>query len=131
MSDARSHGSPADSSQHPDLTHQRVSFQLTPREAHDFLRKLVGDDDFRSRLEREPREVLAEHHIYFPPEYFPESVALPSKDLIQEALRSFSTGGEINLSALPNSVANWAMPLFWWLFWTNVRPPRPDSIGGK
>jgi len=106
----------------------RVSFNLTPREALDFLKKLSSDDEFRSRLQQSPREVLAEHHIHFPTDYFPDAVTLPSKELLEEALRSFTTAGEINLSALPNSTTHWALFCFWWLFWTESRPPRPAEI---
>ena len=45
----------------------RISMNMTPREAFNFILRLSSDDEFRSRLERNPHEVLAEHHIDFFP----------------------------------------------------------------
>jgi hypothetical protein len=58
---------------------------VTPEEANELLEKLL-DDDFRERLESDPRGVLAEYHIEIPEGYFGEEpVTLPTPDEIREA----------------------------------------------
>ena len=106
-----------------DILDTRFSLNLTPTEAHEFLIKLSSDDAFRSRLQRNPTEVLAAHHIYIPVGQIPDVVILPSKESLQQALDKFSTQGKIDLEAL-FSPSGWPLMLFWWLYMTPAKPPR-------
>lgn len=48
-----------------------------------FLKKLAYDDDFRARLEENPRKVLAEHAVDLDEDDLPAKVKLPPKEEIQ------------------------------------------------
>jgi hypothetical protein len=64
-----------------------ISFHvsITPEEANELLEKLL-EDDFRARVDANPRAALAEYHIEIPEGYFgDEPVQLPSPDEILEA----------------------------------------------
>ncbi len=106
-----------------DLVDKRITLNLTPTEAHDFLIKLSNDDEFRSRLEQSPGKVLAEYHIYIPQEQIPNGVVLPSKEVLQKALTNFTKFGEIDLAGL-FSPSGWPFMLFWWLYMTPAKPPH-------
>jgi putative modified peptide len=105
---------------------QRLNLNITPNEAHEFLLKLSTDDNFRDRLERNPTEVLAEHHISIPSELVPGIAALPPKEVVQEALSAFTRAGELNVRGLhtPFTSSRWSFVLFWWLYFTPARPPH-------
>jgi len=63
-----------------------ISFHIsiTPGEANELLEKLLEDDEFRSRVEADPRGTLAEYHIDVPAEFFGEApVELPPKEDIR------------------------------------------------
>jgi hypothetical protein len=109
-----------------DIIDKRLNLRITPREAHDFIVKLSTDDEFRIRLQQNPAEVLAEHHISIPLELIPGVVALPPKELVQEALYKFTKEGELNFAGLhtPFTSSVWPFVLFWWLYFTPARPPR-------
>ena len=106
-----------------DILDTRISLNLTPTEAHDFVIRLSSDDAFRTRLEQSPTEVLAEHHIYIPFSQLPGIVVLPSKESLQQALHKFSTRGEIDVEAL-FSPSGWPLMCFWWLYMTPAKPPH-------
>ena len=92
-----------------DLVDKRITLNLTPTEAHDFLIKLSNDDEFRSRLERNPHEILAEHHIYIPSKDIPLHASLPPKDALQQALMDLMADREGTITALPLNVD----PMYW------------------
>lgn len=69
-----------------------VQVMATPRETDDFLERLQTDDEFRERLEADPRTVLAEYHIEVPEELIDGQVSLPSPREVAEARRAISTG---------------------------------------
>jgi putative modified peptide len=112
----------------PDPADRRLTISLTPTEARDFLLRLASDDAFRSRLEQQPEEVLAEHHIHLPAEHVPSRSVLPSKELLRRALENFTARGEIDLEGL-FSPAGWPIMLFWWLYLTPAKPPRNVNGG--
>jgi len=106
-----------------DILDTRIPLNLTPTEVYEFLIKLSSDDAFRTRLEQNPTEVLAEHHIHVPIDQLPGIVVLPSKESLQRALDKFSNRGEIDLEEL-FSPSGWPLMLFWWLYMTPAKPPR-------
>jgi putative modified peptide len=106
-----------------DLLDERLEISLTPREAHELITKLATDDAFRSRLESEPREILAQYHITLPVADAAGRVALPSKESLQHALRRFKESGEIDLEVLTTD-AGWPLMCFWWLYMTPAKPRR-------
>lgn len=69
----------------------RWHISMTPREAVDFLQKLATDDAFRSALETNPQQVLAQYHTFLSHGQFPTPVTLPSKQDLQDALNTFTT----------------------------------------
>ncbi len=87
----------------------RISINMTPREAFNFILKLSSDDEFRSRLERNPHEILAEHHIYIPSKDIPLHASLPPKDALQQALMDLMADREGTITALPLNVD----PMYW------------------
>lgn len=105
---------------------QRFTLNITPKEAHEFIVKLSKDDEFRSRLEADPAHVLAEYHINIPLNLIPSAVALPPKQLVQEALSNFTRAGELNVASLHSAFTSslWPFVLFWWLYLTPAKPPR-------
>ena len=105
----------------PSLADKRVSVNLTPREAFDFVLKLSCDDEFRSRLEENPSEVLAEHHIYVPQELISGQLTLPPKERLQLALMDITLGREFRLS-----VASSMSPGFFWFFALFAAMPDPQ-----
>jgi predicted lipid carrier protein YhbT len=87
----------------------RISMNMTPREAFNFVLKLSSDDEFRSRLEMNPHEVLAEHHIHIPSKDIPLHASLPPKDALQQVLMDLMAGREGTITALPLNVD----PMYW------------------
>jgi hypothetical protein len=86
------------------MADSRISFNMTPREILEFVLRLASDDDFRSRLENNPHEVLAENHIHIPVPDVPLHVNLPNKDELQRAVIDIMAGHHIKLTALPFNV---------------------------
>jgi hypothetical protein len=111
-----------------DIVDKRITLNVTPREAQDFLIKLSTDDKFRSRLGADPGQVLAEYHIYIPLEQIPGAVVLPPKEVLQRALANFTEYGEIDFTGLL-SPAGWPFMLFWWLYMTPAKPRRRTEGG--
>src|SRR5262249_7190326 len=107
---------------HHKLADKRITINTTPQEALAFVKKLATDDEFRARLAENPRDVLAEHHLDFPVEHLPSEAILPDKEVLQKALADFSEGGILDHSV--RSPDRWAFGLFWWLYYTEVRPAR-------
>jgi len=110
----------------PNLADERISVNMTPREAHNFILKLSNDDEFRSRFEKDPAGVLAEHHIYIPLQQIPAHTVLPAKDVLQRALADFTQAGELNLTTFPPNepIGPLVVLCFWWLYLTPARPPH-------
>ncbi len=71
---------------------KRISINATPAEAFEFASKLAHDDEFRSRVECNPEEALAEYHIYL--QDLPEEITLPPKEDLQVALKQLTLGQE-------------------------------------
>jgi len=57
---------------------------ITPDEAIEFLDALAEDEDLRTRLEQNPREVLLKHHIDFLPATAPGTLRLPPHETIAD-----------------------------------------------
>jgi hypothetical protein len=83
-----------------------VAVSATREEAYDFVRRLAEDDEFRARLEANPRAVLAESGIeYILPKEEDElqNVVLPPKEEVEQLLRELGTpdeSGMVNREAL-------------------------------
>jgi hypothetical protein len=105
-----------------------MEISLTPRQAQDFITRLATDDAFRSRIEAEPREVLSSYHIFLPVVDAGGAIALPSKELLQGALRRFTESGEIDMQTLASD-AGWPLMCFWWLYMTPLKPRRGEKGG--
>ena len=106
-----------------DILDTRISINLTPSEAYQFITKLCRDDAFRDRLQTNPADVLAEHHIYIPTTKVHDIITLPTKAELQHALDQFTNHGVIDLGLL-FSPTGWPVMLFWWLYMTPAKPPR-------
>ena len=78
---------------------QRIGVNITPNESLEFLQKLTSDDDFRSNLEKNPREILSRHHIYLTPEQIPENFALPSKEEMQKIQKQLIAGESFQIES--------------------------------
>jgi putative modified peptide len=112
------------------LADKRITINATPLEVLEFLQKLATDDAFRARFQKDPGEVLAEHHLYFPVGHLPADAVLPDKAALARALSEFTTSGKFDAIGV-HSPDRWAFGLFWWLYYTNARPaapcPRPND----
>ncbi len=92
--------------------HARLS--INDEEATEFLDRLANDDEFRAELEKNPRGVLLQHRIDLTHESIPESITLPSKEEIQEFLRSPQAESGQRRGVLGFAILYWvlgAMPL--------------------
>jgi putative modified peptide len=84
----------------------QITVSGTREQAHAFLKRLASDDDFRARLEANPRTVLAENGIEFTPDdqfSVPETVNLPPKSELEQLLEEMGEPDEtgmVNKSAL-------------------------------
>jgi hypothetical protein len=63
-----------------------IFMDLTPQEALDFLQKLATDDEFRDRLQGDPRSVLVDYRIEVNDAGLPVKAELPPKEQVQELL---------------------------------------------
>lgn len=61
-------------------------------QAVEFVTRLAEDDDFRKRLQNDPKAVLWDYGVEAPPELIPETVELPSKEAVQNFLEGASEG---------------------------------------
>lgn len=59
---------------------------VQPEKAGAFLSKLATDDDFRSRVENDPKGQLAAYGITI--DGLPDQVKLPSKEALQNVVRA-------------------------------------------
>jgi putative modified peptide len=57
----------------------RVRMDVTTESAQRFLQLLSEDDEFRSRLARDPKAVLSEYGVQVSPDLIPARIKLPSK----------------------------------------------------
>ena len=83
---------------------RRGSVNMTPRESYEFAVKLATDDEFRQRLESNPLETLAEHHIYLPPHEMKSAVRLPAKEDVLNAIEGLTVGKEFRVALIPDAV---------------------------
>jgi hypothetical protein len=74
---------------------KRVSINISPNEATEFANRLTYDDQFRASLEANPVELLAEYHIYFPPDQLPRSITLPPKEELRKTVPALMYGREL------------------------------------
>jgi hypothetical protein len=112
-----------DESQRLRAADQPVRIYIAPREAFEFGQRLGNDDDFRARLEQNPRAVLAEYHIFLAPEHLPETVRLPSKEEVRGILNKAMLGGDFQIAEV---AAAWP-----WLVWiVFVAEARERTISG-
>ena len=58
-------------------------------QAVEFVSRLANDDEFRERLQADPKAVLWDYGVELAPELIPETIELHSKDEVQ----SFLEGG--------------------------------------
>src|SRR5436190_808086 len=92
-----------------------IFLEITQEEARDFLTKLAYDDDFRDRLQKDPRSVLVEYRIEINDEGLPMNAELPPKDHVQQLLQRTDEYGAA--AAMPLGygwmviVLGFAMPL--------------------
>ena len=77
----------------PSEVHVRIT--TTAQQGREFLEKLAGDDDFRGRVEREPRQVLAEYGVHVPDHAIPATVKLPPKQDVEHHLARLSEDDEL------------------------------------
>ncbi len=66
---------------------------ISAEDADRFLDRLANDDDFRSRLEGDPRGVLSEYGIEVAEHKVPETVSLPSKDHVRSMVDTANASG--------------------------------------
>lgn len=52
-------------------------------QAVEFVTRLANDDEFRERLQSDPRSVLWDYGVEVAPELIPETVELPPKEEVQ------------------------------------------------
>jgi hypothetical protein len=67
----------------------QITVSITRQEAYAFISDLARDEDFRRRLESDPRAVLAERGIEFEPgeeDAVPERVTLPPTQEVKQLL---------------------------------------------
>lgn len=70
-----------------------IRYAITDDEAEDFLRRLADpNDDLRTQLEENPREVLLEHNIDIVG--IPETVSLPPAQEIEQFITTYLARGE-------------------------------------
>lgn len=60
----------------------RIRMDLSTAQAVEFVDRLQNDEDFRARLEADPREVLWEYGVEASPGLIPETLELPSPQQI-------------------------------------------------
>lgn len=69
-----------------------VRIGITSKEAIDFLEALANDKHLRARMEKNPREVLFEHHIDLLPGTEPKRVKLPSREELLAYVKTLREG---------------------------------------
>lgn len=93
----------------------RISSELMPREAIEFLQRLAFDDDFRSDLQRRPKATLRRFKINIPDELIPDDIVLPPKDDLRVAVESASMGDDLVMPA-PVAAVFWVFLAFFAFF---------------
>lgn len=68
------------------MAEYRLRIDTTGDRALEFVTRLAQDDDFRARLESDPRSVLWDYGIEVSDELIPAEVVLPSKDDVQAVI---------------------------------------------
>lgn len=64
-------------------------------QAVEFVTRLANDDEFRERLQNDPRSVLWDYGVEVAPELIPEMVELPPKAEVQSFLEGYEGRGPI------------------------------------
>ena len=113
----------------------RVRIEMTPNEAFDFLAKLGSDDQFRERLQKNPREELAKYHIVLPPGEISAPVTLPPKSVLKEAYEKITLSKEFKTESAALTAAAigyvWFHPIFTGWRFKLVAPRRETSTFGQ
>lgn len=66
----------------------QITLGMSPEEAHEFIRKLAEDDDFRQELRLAPREVLESEGFSISGSHeFEHTVQLPPKREVRDLLK--------------------------------------------
>jgi|SRR5438552_9735318 len=68
-----------------------IQVRMTRAQAREFAEGLT-DDEFRGRLEQNPREVLAQYGIELPSQLIPENVSLPQGSEVEQILETIPGG---------------------------------------
>lgn len=81
---------------------QRLRIDTGRDQAVEFVRRLADDDEFRARLEKDPKGVLWDYGVEVSPELIPATVELPPKadvrrmlDRSQEGLGPIQPGPQL------------------------------------
>lgn len=83
-----------------------VKVRTTPKQGREFLEKLASDDDFRARVEREPKAALAEYGVDVPDHALPQAVTLPPREHVQGMLAHLNEQDELGKTGhLPHGYA--------------------------
>jgi hypothetical protein len=64
----------------------RATLDVDSERAHEFIRRLAEDDDFRAELESNPEKTLTDYGVAVSPDLIPDEIRLPSKDEIRRLL---------------------------------------------
>ena len=70
----------------PEGPEKWVRITTSPEQSANFLDRIVGDEEFRARVEQNPRHVLKEYGIELSPGSVPDEVKLPSPEQIEKLL---------------------------------------------
>ncbi|HEX4931387.1 MAG TPA: hypothetical protein VFV62_11810 [Gaiellaceae bacterium] len=85
----------------------RIRMDLTTARAVEFVDKLQNDNEFRTQLAANPREVLWEYGVEASPELIPETLTLPSPQqiaLLNEKVQALLEDEETGVVAGPAMV---------------------------
>ena len=78
----------------------QISVSATREQAYEFLQRLARDDEFRARLEANPRSVLGDYGVeYMHPEeeLELETVTLPPKEQVEQLLEEMGEPDEFGM----------------------------------
>jgi hypothetical protein len=90
-----------------------IRLGMSREEAYDFLRRLAEDDEFRTELEANPREVLARYRVTISPdEAIPVGAKLPPKELVQDLLQEMGEPDQFGRVS-PEALGYGFLVFFW------------------
>jgi hypothetical protein len=89
---------------------------IDPRKALELLERLARDDEFRSRVEFDPRGSFAEYGLELPDRVAEREVHLPPPEAIEEALAALPQDESFRLNPEPGPLLIAAFYfIFFWL----------------